>query len=108
MFGCADSRRSGFLKLALVLFLRTSLQEVRLYVALCLCHILRLSAPDTPFSDEQLQVCSFVANPRWETLTALLEKPAGPPIAIYVCAAAFCLNKCEPVHARLRIKRAGL
>lgn len=32
------------------------LQEVRLYAALCLCHILRLNAPDTPYSDEQLQV----------------------------------------------------
>ncbi len=32
------------------------LQEVRLYTALCLCHILRLNAPDTPYTDEQLQV----------------------------------------------------
>lgn len=32
------------------------LQEVRLYVALCLCHILRLNAPDTPYTDDQLQV----------------------------------------------------
>ena len=31
-------------------------QEVRLYTALCLCHILRLNAPDTPYNDAQLQV----------------------------------------------------
>lgn len=31
-------------------------QEVRLYAALCLCHILRLNAPDTPYSDAELQV----------------------------------------------------
>lgn len=34
----------------------TRLQEVRLYTALCLCHILRLNAPDTPYTDDQLQV----------------------------------------------------
>ena len=32
------------------------LQEVRLYTALCLCHILRLNAPDTPYTDGELQV----------------------------------------------------
>lgn len=37
------------------------MQEVRLYVASCLCHILRLSAPDTPYLDEQLQVSSVGA-----------------------------------------------
>lgn len=33
-------------------------QEVRLYTALCICHVLRLNAPDSPFSEEQLQVGS--------------------------------------------------
>jgi len=33
-----------------------AMQEVRLYAALCLCHILRLNAPDTPYTDPELEV----------------------------------------------------
>lgn len=33
-----------------------AVQEVRLYAAVCLCHILRLNAPDTPYTDAELEV----------------------------------------------------
>ncbi|KAL4859210.1 Sister chromatid cohesion protein PDS5 B-B [Chlorella vulgaris] len=55
-------------------FLRHKDKEVCLYTALCICHVLRLNAPDSPFSEEQLQSI-------FELLTrtyAELEEPASP------------------------------
>ena len=34
-------------------------QEVRLYTALCLTHVLRLTAPEAPFTDQQQKVRRF-------------------------------------------------
>lgn len=31
-------------------------QEVRLYTAYCLCQVLRIHAPETPYTDDQLKV----------------------------------------------------
>lgn len=55
--------------------LPAALQEVRLYVALCLCHILRLNAPDTPYRDDELQ--ARAARLEWECWAL----PALPPCA---------------------------
>ncbi|KAL4420139.1 hypothetical protein ABPG77_010355 [Micractinium sp. CCAP 211/92] len=61
-------------------------KEVRLYVALCLCHILRLSAPDTPFSDEQLQSIFELFN----SVYSELDDPASPHFQL-------CLSTLETV-----------
>ena len=38
-------------------------QDVQLYVTFCLVHILRLHAPDSPFSEHQLQVTTLPSRP---------------------------------------------
>lgn len=82
-----------------------ALQEVRLYAALCLCHILRINAPDTPYTDTELEVgggmqgllmCRRGAAPR----------PLGfwgpwPTLRCSVCS----INGCR--HAAVR-RRASL
>ncbi|KAL4458690.1 hypothetical protein ABPG75_013555 [Micractinium tetrahymenae] len=61
-------------------------KEVRLYSALCLCHILRLNAPDTPYSDEQLQSIFELFN----SVYSELEDPASPHFQL-------CLSTLETV-----------
>lgn len=58
------------------------MQEVRLYAALSLCHILRINAPDTPYTDEQLQV--------WAGLPALLLLL---PAHVLLCCLEAALNR---------------
>ena len=65
------------------------LQEVRLYTALCLCHILRLHAPETPYTDAELQVGAAGALPHYHS--QLLPAAGGPhPIRTHL----FCIRPC--------------
>lgn len=36
-------------------------KEVKLFLALCISHILRIFAPEAPYNDETLKVCSGTA-----------------------------------------------